>query len=1281
MRKLSRILFIISLTLLLFACGKKTEKITTEKTTTKKQDVYYDAVFVDYDNTVLYQTRVKDGEVPSYSMSNPTRSNDSDYSYTFSGWAPTLGEIHSNTTYVAQYNRIDLPYTISFNLDGGTSIDTIKTIKTDKLDKSLFSFNVKKSGYAFKGWSYNNQIIFDEKGDLINTPVMNSNMMFKAEFREAVTLTINYSLYNPKTNELIETYETKQDNFGSISETREYNWNTYVNLFANLNEGYSFIGWYSDGLYLSNETNYNYMMWEEDFTIEARLKYTLYELNVYSNNYSYGQVMIREGNNQNYYNEQSKNEFYTEKVTVAAYSRTDVRFLGWYSPNNELVSTNAIFTFNMSNKDSMLEAKWNEFQITYRLNGGTNNENNPKIYDIDMNNIPLLDPFRMYYVFDGWYYDDELITEIDTKKHCNMNIEARWRGNSYGLTLTKSIDNAGEVIGEDTYEYNSSVTITVNTDDSYYFTGWYNGNSKVSSDSTYTFTMPHNDLVLKATFESNFIREKGNSSKVIGLRNKNITNLIIPNDVKSIGEGAFSGCSNLITLSIPFVGDRMHAETDTYQYPLGYIFGTSSYTGGIAADQYYYGSSTSSTTKTTYYIPATLRKVIVTGISYIQNGSFQNCGILESIIIPNSITIIGNSAFSGCSKLKSFVIPNSVINIGNSAFTNCSIREIYYDGTIEEWCNITFNGSEANPIKTDTSLYLLDNNGTIEYDGNKYRLFDDTNLVLSNKATKIGSCAFCNFRQLTSVIIPNSVTSIEDSAFYGCRNITNITIGNNVVSIKTGAFYGCNNLESIIIPNSVITIGNYAFYNCVNLESITIPNSVSSIGESAFRFCKNATIIKIGNNVTNIGNSAFSDCSVLESIIISNSVTSIAGYAFSSCGKLANIYYNGAIEDWCTISFGNYTSNPTYYSGSLYLLDNNGTIEYDDNKYRLFDDTDLVLSDKATKIGSFVFYKFMQLTSVIIPNSVTVIEEEAFYCCRNLASITIGNSVTSIKKYAFYGCNKLESIIIPNSVTNIGEEAFSYCNKLESITIPNSVTSIGSGAFNNCTCEILWNDNPSITSIGEAAFRNYKGATVTIPNSVTSIGYNAFSSCSNLTKIEIPNSVTTIGGSAFAGCTALVSISIPFVGDKAHTSSDRYQYPLGHIFGTSDYTGTTSTSQTYYGSSTSSTTSTTFYIPTTLKQVIITGSGYIQYGAFYNCSNITSVAIPVSITNISNYAFYNCTSLSKVYYEGTSAQWDSITIGSTQNSYLTGATRYYYSATNEAGNYWHYDDKHNVVEW
>ena len=246
-----------------------------------------------------------------------------------------------------------------------------------------------------------------------------------------------------------------------------------------------------------------------------------------------------------------------------------------------------------------------------------------------------------------------------------------------------------------------------------------------------------------------------------------LTSVTIGNSVTSIGSSAFSGCSSLMSITIPFVGGSRKTASDTYQYPFGYIFGTSSYTGGTETQQSYHGSSTNSMMSATYYIPASLKSVTITS-GNILDGAFYNCSGLTSVTLPYIVTSIGNSAFYGCSKLTSITIPDLITSIEGSAFEGCSGL---------------------------------------------------TSITIGNSVTSIGSSAFRNCSRLTSITIPDLVTIIGSYAFNGCSGLTSVTIGNSVTSIGNYAFNGCSGITSITIPGSVDTIGNYAFFGCNSLTS------------------------------------------------------------------------------------------------------------------------------------------------------------------------------------------------------------------------------------------------------------------------------------------------------------------------------------------------------------------------------------------------------------------------------------------------------------------------------
>lgn len=405
-----------------------------------------------------------------------------------------------------EIEEIDIlpPYKITLDLNGGTSeAITTTSITITHLDKSFFKFDLYKENYKFKGWEVNNTQVFDKNGNIVNEIDLEDNLTFKAIFAEEVTLTINYSLYNPKTNSLIKKYDDALSDFGDISKTDDYAWNTQVNLHANLNEGYTFVGWYYNGIELSSQTDYNYMMWDTNITIEARIKYTIYNLTVYSNKTDLGKVMIREGYSQVFYDTQTLTNYYTESITIVANTLTETRYLGWFNENNALVSTNAVYTFDMPNRNYILQAKWNDFLITYELNGGINDNDNPSSYDINMSNIILKNPTKEGYTFVGWYYNNELITEINIQNKCDMLIEARWE--CYTLTTQINNSKAGTITEycEKKITSGDEVTIIAVSNPGYTWIGWYDENNQLTDELSYTFNMPSKSITYEARWNAN----------------------------------------------------------------------------------------------------------------------------------------------------------------------------------------------------------------------------------------------------------------------------------------------------------------------------------------------------------------------------------------------------------------------------------------------------------------------------------------------------------------------------------------------------------------------------------------------------------------------------------------------------------------------------------------------------------------------------------------------------------------------------------------------------------
>ena len=219
----------------------------------------------------------------------------------------------------------------------------------------------------------------------------------------------------------------------------------------------------------------------------------------------------------------------------------------------------------------------------------------------------------------------------------------------------------------------------------------------------------------------------------------NLTSVIIPSSVTSIGVYAFKNCTSLTSVTIP------SSVTDIWHFAFANCTSLTSITILNSATNIESSAFTNCpiekanipTNAISCIQNSSLKEVTINGGKNIGDRAFYDCSSLTGVTIPNGVTSIGDYAFYGCTSLTSVTIPDSVTSIGEYAFSHC------------------------------TSL---------------------TSVTIPNSITNIEYMAFYDCSSLTSINIPDSVTSIGSYAFSYCDSLTSITIPDSVTSIGSYAF-------------------------------------------------------------------------------------------------------------------------------------------------------------------------------------------------------------------------------------------------------------------------------------------------------------------------------------------------------------------------------------------------------------------------------------------------------------------------------------------------------------
>ena len=406
-------------------------------------------------------------------------------------------------------------------------------------------------------------------------------------------------------------------------------------------------------------------------------------------------------------------------------------------------------------------------------------------------------------------------------------------------------------------------------------------------------------------------------------------------------------------------------------------------------------------------------------------------------------------------------------------------------------------------------------------------------------------------------------------------SIKEVVIDSGITYIASGSFADCTNLiEVTFAENSTLQeIDDSAFARCTGLTSVTIPKSVASIGDGVFYDCTSlATVIMERTTPPNLGSAAFYETKLNTILVPAGRVDAYKQAWNEHADKIQEGPYGycGAEDNTGGVESVKWAFNPA--TGKL-TISGSGKMAYN-------------VSPEGVP-----WYNYRsQITSVVIENGVTSIGNAVFYDYSNLESVNISASVTSIGDTAFFGCKSLTSITIPSGVINIGSSAFYNCTDLTIVTMEGETP-------------------PTLESI---VFENTSLNTILVPATALSAYQDACDKSEKGWKGEYKN-MLAIGGNCGASTNEGGVESVKWVFNPTTNTLT--------ISGSGKMANYDDGRMPWKGSR-------------GIIETVVVENGVTSIGncAFYSCTGLENISIPVSVTEIGNSAFQSCITLKDVTF-------------------------------------------------
>ena len=817
--------------------------------------------------------------------------------------------------------------------------------------------------------------------------------------------------------------------------------------------------------------------------------------------------------------------------------------------------------------------------------------------------------------------------------------------------------------------------ITSIGDYAFYNNPWYN-------NSTDEFVTIGDNVLIKYNGTKSSVTIPDTVKHIAGgvfKNNGKISEVILPNELLSIGDNAFKGTA-LSTVTIPRsvtkIGTNAFPSCNlkVYQPSAGYDYNSSNKT--VLNDSYTKGNDTfyyiiksddtaeiigCETTSTELTVPEEIDGHTVSAIG---DYGFAKCATLKSITIPKNIKTIGKYAFDGCTGLINATIPTTVSSVDDYAFNNCTgLKNVTIsEGVVSIGKGCFYNcTSLAEAVVPDTAKYV----GAYAF----YNCTSMVNATIGTTTESIGECTFYNCKKLETVVIGYSVKSIGDYAFYNCAlgrvsvpsattvignfafaknsNLTKATLRKNLLTIGDGAFKDCGLLSTISIPTTVTSIGDEAFENCTSIASVTIPTGVTEIKKRTFSNCSSLANVTIKGEVTSIGESAFLN-NAFTAIQLPETLKTIGSSAFKNCGKLEKITLPNNTANIGNAAFLN--------CSALHLVSVPDSVASVGKNVFFYNDDIIVEIRKNSGTVADKLLAQQGIHHVILDENISAIGKNVFDSCYELSSVTYGSetvkageyklskSIKAIGSEAFKNNPLLRNLIVPDTLETIGDNVFynaiqsGYHCKDVTVTFYYVNGEIAANILNSqYVSHIVVNDN--IHALGEKAFFNMPVLeTISLPDTISAVGANVFANPGKKVMATFRGVDGTIDASVYDGktsgiCYIYIEDGIKNIGKNAFANSDTV---LGvEIVNTDtidDYAFSNCPAmKQLYIDSVVNINDYAFYNDIAIDNIVI-DQNLVNIGshAFDSCKLIPKVKLPNTVRNIGAYAFYDCNSMKSI---------------------------------------------------